>query len=405
VELGAARAVDHVKVRGRVILKPDRDGPVRGGNPWIFSQAIARVEPAQLEPGAEVEVHDAGSDSLGFGYYNPRTTIAIRMLAFDRRVEPAALVEHRFAQALAYRRRIIAPDTDCYRLINGDGDGLSGVVADRYGNVIVLQLLTAGAERLRDQLAGLLSAALAPRAILERSQGAVRRQEGLADRVGVISGPPVSEVVVSENTIRLVVDLEGGQKSGSFLDQRDNRQRVQHLSAGARVLDAYCYAGGFTLAALAGGAREMIAVETSARALEFGRRNLELNRHESGRTTLIQQDVLEYLAADHGKFEVVIVDPPPFARSVKDSLRAGHLYVELNTLAMRAVAPGGTLLTFSCSAHFGGEDFLRAVRIAQGRARRNFRLVERLGPGGDHPVMLGHAEGQYLTGLLLADLG
>lgn len=404
MELDAARTTASVKVRGRVVLKPGRDGPVRGGNPWIFSQAIARVEPADLAPGAEVEVYDAGGDTLGFGYYNPRTTIAIRMLAFDHRVEPAALVAHRFAQAIAYRRRIIAADTNCYRLLNGDGDGLSGVVADRYDDVIVLQLLTAGAERLRDELIRLLSAELAPRAILERSQGAVRRQEGLADRVGLISGPPVSEVVVCENGIRLVVDLEGGQKSGSFLDQRDNHRRVKHLAAGARVLDAYCYAGGFTLAALAGGAQEVIAVETSARALESARRNLELNPHASGRAALIQQDALEYLAADHGKFAVVVVDPPPFARSVKDSLRAGHLYVELNTLAMRAVAPGGSLMTFSCSAHFGGEDFLRAVRIAQGRSRRNFRLVERLGPGGDHPVMLGHAEGQYLTGLLLADL-
>ncbi|MGH7838003.1 MAG: class I SAM-dependent rRNA methyltransferase, partial [Candidatus Binataceae bacterium] len=339
-----------------------------------------------------------------FGYYNPRTTIAIRMLAFDHAVSPAAIVAHRFAQALAHRRRIIPADTNCYRLINGDGDGLSGVVADRYDDVVVLQLLTAGADRLRDELVTLIKEALAPRAILERSQGAVRRQEGLDDRVGAICGTLVSETVVSENGIRLLVDLESGQKSGSFLDQRDNRRRVQSLASGGRVLDGYCYAGGFTLAALAGGAREVVAVETSARALEAARRNLELNGHARGRAALIQQDALEYLAADHGKFDVVVIDPPPFARSLKDAVRAGRLYVELNTLAMRVVAPGGSLMTFSCSAHFAGEDFIRAVRIAQARSRRNFRLLERLSPGADHPVMLGHAEGQYLSGLLLADL-
>jgi 23S rRNA (cytosine1962-C5)-methyltransferase len=392
-------------LRGRIILKPGRDGPVRGGNPWIFSQAIARAEPADLVPGDGVEVRDAGGDVLGFGYYTPHTTIAVRMIAFDMAVAPDAIVGHRINTAILLRSKVIPGDTNCYRLINGDGDGLSGVVVDRYGDTLVMQLLTAGAERMRDELVTHLNARLKPATIVERSQGAVRRQEGLGDRIGIVSGVPCAEVAVRENGVALAVDLEHGQKTGYFLDQRDNRMRLRGLASGTRVLDAYCYAGGFSLAALHGGAREVVAIDSSTRALEWAEHNLELNNGARERCTLIHEDALKYLAADHRKFDLVVIDPPPLARSAGDATRAGHMYVELNLLAMRVVAPGGRLMTFSCSAHFAGENFLRAVRIAQGRARRNFRLIDRLGPSPDHPVLLGHAEGEYLTGLLLADLG
>jgi 23S rRNA (cytosine1962-C5)-methyltransferase len=394
-----------VELRGRILLKSGRDGPVRGGNPWIFSQAIERIEPASLAAGDGVEVRAAGGQSLGYGYYNPRTTIAVRMLAFDFEVAPAAIVRHRIEAAIAFRQRIIPPETNCYRLINGDGDGLSGVVVDRYDDILVLQLLTAGAERMRIELINQLGELIAPRSIFERSAGSVRRQEGLEDRTGLVAGGIVQEALVSEHGIRVMVDLEHGQKTGYFLDQRENRARVMRLARGAQVLDAYCYAGGFGLAALAGGAAEVTAIDTSASALASARRNFELNGHDAGRYTLTQTEVPQYLATSGRKFDIVVIDPPPFARSVKDAARAGHLYVELNRFAMEAVAPGGTLVTFSCSAHFGGADFARAVHLAQTRARRDFRFVERLGPGPDHPVRLGHAEGEYLTGLWIADLG
>lgn len=387
------------------MLKPGRDGPVRGGNPWLFSQAIARVEPPTLAPGDGVSLHDAEGAPLGFGYYHPNATIAVRLLAFDDAVAPEGIVDHRVARALALRRRIIPDDTNCYRLINGDGDGLSGIVVDRYDDVAAIQLLTAGAERLRDELLAALDDHLRPRAIVERSQGAVRRQEGLADRMGVVKGDAVTEVTVRENGIPLMVDLERGQKTGYFLDQRPNRMRIKALAAGARVLDAYCYAGGFTLAALAGGAPEVVAVDSSAKALGWARRNLALADGDEARCTLVHGDAAKLLAAVEPGFDVVVLDPPPLARSGKDAGRAGRLYVELNALAMRAVAPGGALMTFSCSTHFAGDDFVRAVRIAQGPAQRRFRLVERLGAGADHPALLGHPEGEYLTGLLLMDLG
>jgi 23S rRNA (cytosine1962-C5)-methyltransferase len=393
-----------VKIAGHVVLKKDRDGPVRGGNPWIFSRAIARVEPAELAAGDGVGVFDIAGDRLGFGYFNPTTTIALRMLAFGDRLEPAHIVRYRIERALELRHRIISSDTNCYRLINGDGDALSGVVIDCYRDIVVLQLLTAGADQMRTEVVEVLQELLAPRAVIERSHGAVRRQEGLPDRGGVLAGESVSATAVRENGIELLVDFEHGQKTGYFLDQRDNRALLCELAGGARVFDGYCYSAGFALAALRGGARQVVGSDTSARALEWARRNFELNRWAPQCYELVHSEVAQYLGQSGDHFDIVVLDPPPLARSLKDVPHAAHLYTELNRTAMQAVADGGFLMTFSCSVHLRGEDFLRTVRIAAARAGRNFRLVRRLGPGADHPTMLGHSEGEYLTGLLLADM-
>lgn len=395
-----------IAIEGRAFLRNGRDGPVRGGNPWIFSQAIGRVEPAKLAAGAFVTVHDAGGDAIGVGYLNPATTIAIRMLAFDPRARIESIVRDRIARALALRRRIVGAGTDCYRLLNGDGDGLSGVVIDRYTSAAVVQLLTTGADRMRAEIVAALNELVAPKTIVERSAGAVRRQEGLADRIGVLAGALITETVATENGIRFTIDLEHGQKTGHFLDQRENRAMVARLACGARVLDAYCNSGGFALAALAGGARRVGAIDSSEHALALARRNLELNRHPPGAIELVHADAPRFLAemanrADGDRFEIVVIDPPPLARAAKDAAQAGRLYVDLNALAMRLVGAAGFLMTFSCSAHFCGEDFIRAVRIAQTKSGRKFRTIARLGPSPDHPAMLGHPEGEYLTGLLL----
>ncbi len=390
---------------GKVFLKRGREAPIRGGNPWIFSGAIERVEPAALEPGSTVEVCAADGALLGMGYCNLATTVAVRMLWWGGAPDIAEVVDARLRGAAELRRRVVRGDTDCMRLVNGDGDGLSGVVIDRYGDVMVMQLLTRGAERLRDLVVEKLVELFHPRALVERSQGAVRRQEGLEDRVGLLWGEPVAEKLVVENGIRLAVNLEHGQKTGYFLDQRENRARMGAMAEGARVLDAYCYAGGFTLAALSGKARRVVAVDTSARALSWARRNLELNGYGEDAAELVHADAGEYMAKTSERFDLIALDPPPLARSRKDRARAAHLYTRLNELALRVLAPGGRMMTFSCSAHFRGEDFVHAVGAAQAGAGRNLRILAHLGPGPDHPVLLGHAEGEYLSGLLLADLG
>ncbi|MGH7986821.1 MAG: class I SAM-dependent rRNA methyltransferase [Candidatus Binataceae bacterium] len=392
-----------VSDRGRIVLKRGRDKPVRGGNPWIFSQAIDLVEPSSLEPGATVEIADAAGAALGYGHYNPQTTIAVRMLASRDEPGPDRIVDYRISHAMRLRERIIAGETDCYRLVNGDGDGFPGVVIDRYGDAFVVQLLTAGADRMRDRIVAALEKLMHPRSVIERSQGAVRKREGLEDRAGLLHGEDLSEVVVFENGIRIQVDLAHGQKTGYFLDQRDSRMSVRRLAA-TSVLDAYCYAGGFTLAALVGGATRVVAIDTSARALSWARRNLTLNAYADAPVEFIHGEAAHYMAQCAPEFNLIVLDPPPLARSIKDVARAGHLYVELNALAMRALRPGGYLMTFSCSAHFRGEDFVRAVRIAQAKSGRNFRMIARLGAAPDHPVLLGHPEGEYLTGVMLADL-
>jgi 23S rRNA (cytosine1962-C5)-methyltransferase len=393
-----------VKIAGRVVLKTHRDGPVRGGNPWIFSQAIERVEPIGLAPGDGVEIFNHTGEPLGFGYFNPTTTIAVRMLAFGTG-EAAGIARLRIKQALELRHKIISSDTNCYRLINGDGDGLSGVVIDRYCDILVLQLLTAGADRMRPEIIQALEELVAPRTIIERSYGAVRRQEGLANQGGVLAGESVGVTTIKENGIEFLVDVEQGQKTGFFLDQRDNRALAGKLARGARMFDGYCYSAGFALAALRGGASRVVGADTSARALQWAQGNFEHNRWAGQYYELIHGEAAQYLRESGALFDIVVLDPPPLARSLKDVPRAAQLYSELNRTAMRAVTAGGFLMTFSCSTHFHGEDFLRAVRIAAARCGRNFRLLRRLGPGADHPSILGHNEGEYLTGFLLGDMG
>jgi 23S rRNA (cytosine1962-C5)-methyltransferase len=391
-------------IRGRVILKHGREGPVRGRNPWIFSQAIERVEPAAAQPGSPVEVFSSQGEALGVGYYHPSTTIAVRMLAFASLASFKEIIDSQIAAAIELRRRIIPDDTNCCRLINGDGDALSGLIVDRYDDVLVAQFLTAGMDRMREDVIAALINALAPRSIIERSAGAVRREEGLADRAGVLWGEAVDEVLVNENGFRVSVAPGRGQKTGYFMDQRDNRKQAAALARGARVLDLYCYAGGFTVAALAAGAAHVVAVDTSAPALQWARANLEVNGLWSERVKLVCEDAQRYLADNTAQFDLIVLDPPPLARSRKDVSRAQRLYAEINRMAIGALAPHGALMTFSCSQHFRGEDFIGAVRIAQGRAGRNLRLLARLGAAPDHPVMLGHVEGEYLTGALLTRL-
>ena len=369
----------------RVVLKRGREGPVRGGNPWIFSQAIERIEPPSPEAGAIVTVHDAAGALLGMGYCNPATTIALRMIAWGEAPAIEELIARRLKGALELRRRFVRDDTNAYRLFNGDGDGLSGVVVDRFGEVLVVQILTAGADRMRAAIVAALSELVHPRAIIERSHGAVRKQEGLEDHTAILAGEAVASVVASENGITLKIDLEHGQKTGYFLDQRDNRALAGSIASGARVLDAFCYQGGFSLAAFAGGASKVVAVDTSARALDVARENLELNGHPANAVEFVHGEAGKFMAETANRFDLIVLDPPPLARSRGDAERAGRLYVELNTVAMRALAPGGRLMTFSCSTHFRADDFVRAVRYAASNAGRNLRLIAHLGPAPTIP--------------------
>ncbi len=383
-----------------LVLRSGKDRPVRLGHPWIFSGAIRALDPA-LEPGTLARIVAADGSPLGVGTVNPRCAIAVRLLT--RRDEPvdAAFIGRRIAAALALRARLVREDTDAYRLVNGEGDGLPGVLVDRYADTLVLQLLTAGAERLKPLLVAALAEHVRPAAIVERSEGAVRAAEGLAPAVGVVAGEPPGEQVVRENGLRFLVHPGAGQKTGHFCDQRPNRARVRRLARGRRVLDAFAYSGGFAVHAGAGGAARVVVVDSSAAALAGAERNWVLNNLDADRAEFVGGDVGRVLRERDEPFELLVVDPPALVKQRKDVARGARAYKDLNLWALRRAAPGAFLLTFTCSQHVDATLFRKIVAGAAADARRSVTVLEHLGPGPDHPVALGHPEGEYLHGLLL----
>lgn len=386
-----------------VVLKPGKDRPVRFGHPWIFSGAISSA-PA-VEPGEVVRVRAADGALLGSGYFNPNTAIAVRMLARGEEVVDAAWMRGRVRAACALRDVAVPRDTTAFRLINGEGDGLPGFAVDRYDAVLVLQCLTAGAERLKPLLVDALLELVAPAAIYERSDGTVRRAEGLAAASGVLWGSMPDAIVGREHGIEFAVDPAGGQKTGFFLDQRDNRALLRSLAAGRRVLDAFCYTGGFALAALAGGAAHVTAVDASRRALELADHNRRHNRFEESRLELVAADVPSFLRRCEADFDVVVLDPPALVKQRRDVERGARAYKDLHLSVLKRARPGTVVLSFSCSQHVGPELFRKIVTGAAADAARDVQVLRRLGPGADHPVALGHAEGEYLCGLLLRVAG
>jgi 23S rRNA (cytosine1962-C5)-methyltransferase len=383
----------------RVTLKPGRDFSVRAGHPWIFSGSIAATE-GPAEAGGVVEVRAADGRTLGYGTWNGATSIAVRMMTRGSRPIDAALVEERLTSAL--RMRELVTGTDAVRLVNGEGDGFPGLVVDRYAAFAICQFITAGADALKEAVVAALSALMPLEGIYERSEGNVRTAEGLARRVGVLAGvEPPPELVITESGRRHVVDVRGGQKTGFFLDQRPNRDLVGTLAAGRRVLNLFSYSGGFSIAAARGGAAHVVSVDSSATALAQAEAAWRLNELDGDAGTFVRADVFEYLRGDLPPADLIVLDPPPFARRRTDRERARAGYKDVNLRALRLAAPGALLLTFSCSQHVDAGEWEGAVASAAMDAGRPCQLLTRLGPGIDHPQALAHPEGRYLKGLLL----
>ncbi|MGE0682195.1 MAG: class I SAM-dependent rRNA methyltransferase [Candidatus Binatia bacterium] len=382
-------------------LKSGREGPVRAGHPWIFSGAIDAIQ-GQDSAGTLARVMTAEGRVLGIGYHNPRCSIAVRMLTREDRPIDASFIGQRLEFAFALRRALLPPDTTGYRLVNGEGDFLPGFVVDVYGQFIVCQCLTAGAEALKPLLIAGLVSLLSPQGIYEKSEGTVRQEEGLPNATGLLWGvepPPFMEI--QENTCQFLVDPRGGQKTGFFLDQRDNRTLVRDLAQGKHVLNGFAYTGGFGVFAAKGGARHVVSVESSDAALHLARRNWDINHIAEGQGTFVQADMFTYLRETRQAFDLIILDPPPFARRRQDVPAGLKGYKEINLQAFRLLAPGGQLLTFSCSQHILTQDFLQTTLFAAADARRQVQLLKHLGPAVDHPLNLVHVEGAYLKGLWL----
>ena len=387
----------------RLILKPGREKSLRHRHPWIFSGAIERVEgtPALGET-VEVVARDGGF--LARAAYNPQSQIRARAWSFDPAEEiDAAFMRRRLAAALA-RRAAVRPGSTGMRIVHGESDGLPGVVADRYGDVVVVQLLSAGAERWRELWGPAIAELTGVRGVYERSDVEVRSLEGLAPRVGPLFGAAPDAARIEEDGIHYEIDVAQGQKTGFYLDQRDNRALASTLADGTQALNAFCYTGGFTLAALKGGATHVVSIDTSEDALAGARRNLALNTLDADRAEWINADVFAQLRKyrDQGKrFGLIVLDPPKFAPTEKHVPNAARAYKDINLWAMKLLAPGGHLLTFSCSGAVSPDLFQKIVAGAAADAHVDLRVRRHLGASDDHAVSIHFPEGEYLKGLWL----
>jgi len=390
-----------------IVLKRGRERSLKRRHPWIFSGAIERVQ-GDLKSGDTVPVRSADGQTLALAAWSPTSQIRARVWSFDPGASiDAAFFRARIEQAAAFRAALpAARHTNALRLVHGEADGLPGVVVDRYADVLVAQFLSAGAERWRDEILDALVEATGCEAIYERSDVEVRTLEGLEPRAGFARGNrDARRCPIAEYGLNFRVDVEAGQKTGFFLDQRENRQRVRSLAAGREVLDGFAYTGGFSIASLAGGAQRVVALESSVPALEVARENLAANSLDAARIEFVQANVFAHLRLlrDRGAaFDLVVLDPPKFAPTAAQVKNAARAYKDINLLALKLLRPGGLLATFSCSGGVSAELFQSIVAGAAVDAGVAAKIIERFGAAADHPVALEFPEGEYLKGLLLA---
>ncbi len=384
-------------------LKPGRDKSVREGHPWIFSGAVGNLEGPGDAP--VVRVVDASSRLLGRGFHSPRSQIRVRMLGrpheedFDRIDRQFFL---RYIQgALTLRAAVLPPDTTGFRVLNAEGDGLPGWTVDRFGDVLVSQITVAGLEALRGEAYAALAEAFPGLSILQMNDLPARRAEGLPfGGFEAILGEPPAEEPFLEYGFQLTAELSGGQKTGFYCDQRENRRRVEHLSAGRAVLDLFAHSGAFGLYALRGGATRVVHVESSGRLIERGRELAARNGFAPETAEWVKANVFEDLRARTERYGLVVCDPPPLVRKRPDLDAAARAYKDLNRLALQRVEPGGFLLTFSCSGAVDSKLFRQILFAAAVEAGVRVALLEPLAAAPDHPVDIRHPQGEYLKGWL-----
>jgi 23S rRNA (cytosine1962-C5)-methyltransferase len=387
----------------KLILKPGREKSLLRHHPWVFSGAIAQVR-GDPDLGDSVRVASADGRFLAWAAFNPRSQISARVWSWREDAPPGPeLLRARLARAV-WARRSVLPEADAVRLVHAESDGVPGVICDRYGDALVLQLSSAGANRWREVIADQLVALTGASCVYERSDAEVLALEGLPIRSGVLRGkPPPEPLVVEEHGLKFNVSIAHGQKTGFYLDQRYSRQLVRTLAGGSTVLDGFSYTGGFTVNALAGSAISVTAIETSAEALAIARQNVRLNALPQERCEWIEGDVfsvLRRLRDQVRQFDLVLLDPPKFAPTAAMAARAARGYKDINLLAFKLLRPGGMLLTFSCSAGISRDLFQKIVAGAALDAGVEAQILSHLSAAPDHPVALNFPEGEYLKGLL-----
>ena len=374
-------------------------------HPWIFSGAVARLD-GDPQPGATVDLLAAGGQFLGRAAYSPSSQIRVRIWTFN----PSELVNADF-----FRRRIhsslttrnelhLQNQTDAFRLVHAESDGLPGLIVDRYAGMLVVQFLSAGAEFWREMIADLLLEETGFQSIYERSDADVRELEGLPPRTGPLRGTlPILPLTILENDLKFNVNLETGHKTGFYLDQRENRLRVRGLADGRDVLDCFCYSGGFSVNALVGGAKSVLSVDASADALSLCQENVALNALDGSRHSVLEGDVFHLLRKfrdEARSFDLIVLDPPKFAPTAAQAEKAARGYKDINLLAFKLLRPGGLLVTCSCSGGVDAALFQKIVASAALDAGVDAQILAHLEQAPDHSVALHFPEGAYLKGLV-----
>lgn len=379
-------------------LKTGKEKPLRNRHHWIFSGAIESLP--NVPNGSMIQVVSHAGECMGSAYINRQSSILGRMIAFGN-VNPETAIQENIGKALSLRQSFMPTHTTGYRLINGEGDALPGLIVDRYGDILVLQISTLGMEKLKPLILDALTRALSPKGIYEKSLLPSRKEEGLAPFSGLLAGTVPERVEFTEYGLKFIADPIHGQKTGFFLDQREMREWVRELSKGKRVLNAFSYTGGFSVFAAAGGAAQVDSVDISTEAIDLAKQNMQLNGYLNDAHQFYIEDAFEFLRKPLN-YDLVILDPPAFAKRAKDVVQACRGYKEINRQAMEKMPAQSLLLTCSCSYHVDEALFQKVLFQAAIEAKRSVRIIGRHRQAMDHPVNLFHPEGNYLKSFLLA---
>jgi len=387
-----------------VILKAGREKSLLRRHPWIFSGAIQQAD-SNIASGATVDLLSSEKQFLAQAAYSPNSQIRARVWTFEDELVDKEFFRKRIRSAVETRQRSnVEGQSNAYRLIYAESDNIPGLIVDRYGDVLVMQCLTAGAEYWKETFADLLLEETGPSIIYERSDADVRELEGLVPKVGLLRGSILYDPLsITENNLQFKVNLAEGHKTGFYLDQRKNRLRVRELAKDKDVLDCFCYTGGFTVNALAGGAKSVLSVDSSADALSLCKKNISLNNLAADDQTSLEGDVFQLLRKfrdENRSFDMIILDPPKFAPTAAQAEKAARGYKDINLLAFKLLRAGGLLVTFSCSGGVDAGLFQKIVAGAALDAGVDAQIVEHLSQGADHPISLHFPEGAYLKGLV-----
>jgi 23S rRNA (cytosine1962-C5)-methyltransferase len=390
----------------RLILKKGREKAALRRHPWIFSGAVEKVE-GDPQMGETVRIFNHHGQFLAQGAYSPTSQIRARIWTWDEtETIDRDFFHKRLQDAVALREAWVhSPETSAYRLVHAESDNLPGLVVDQYDQTLIIQILSAGMERWRDLIVEILAEMLHPECIFERSDVAVRELEGLKERIGVCYGAlPGQPMVITENGLKFQVDLVTGQKTGFYLDQRANRLFCQGLAGGKSVLNCFAFTGGFTVYSLAGGAKEILSIDSSEEAITMAQDNVRLNQQPIDKCRWIIGDVFEELRTLRDKneqYDLVILDPPKFAPTSSQAKSAARGYKDINLYAFKLLKPGGVLMTYSCSGGINEGFFQKIVADAALDAEVDARILYRLSQAPDHPTHLAFPEGSYLKGLVV----